>query len=187
MRAIAGTESRRVGASANYNASRIDCIRIERRVIILGYPLIQRLPAYRCSVGWLIRTKRPLLRLGKQREAIASRCSAIRLEETRGWWIFFSSFSLWASYRSEMWTREIDAAEDRSVVIRLAAWFARQTEIRTRRRESDFRWKDLTIPRNRTVLQFWNDFAIKMTIRINKPKKSQAQRWTDNIVWNFYW
>ena len=100
---------------------------------------------------------------------------------------FFSSFSLWASYRSEMWTREIDAAEDRSVVIRLAAWFARQTEIRTRRRESDFRWKDLTIPRNRTVLQFWNDFAIKMTIRINKPKKSQAQRWTDNIVWNFYW
>ena len=29
MRAIARTESRRVGASANYNASRIDCIRIE--------------------------------------------------------------------------------------------------------------------------------------------------------------
>ena len=79
----------------------------KRRVIILGYPLIQRLPAYRCSVGWLIRTKRPLLRFGEQREAIASRCSAIRLEETLGWWIFFP---LLARYRSGMWTREIDAA-----------------------------------------------------------------------------
>lgn len=70
--------------SANYNASRIDCIRIERRVIILGYPLIQRLPAYRCSVEWLIRAKRPLSSpLGRVTARRGSSCSLIRSKEAR--------------------------------------------------------------------------------------------------------
>lgn len=74
--------------SANYNASRIDCIRIERRVIILGYPLIQRLPAYRCSVEWLIRAKRPLSSPLGRVTARRAGCVRSSVRKKRGWWIF---------------------------------------------------------------------------------------------------